>query len=194
MPAKLPVREKICELMPITSPRMLSSGPPELPGFTATSVWMNGTASRFGSPERFSRLFAEMMPAVTVLAKPKGEPMATTHSPTRSLLMSPIFTVGRLVPSILITATSLRVSAPITFALNSRLSFMRTVISSAFSTTCALVTMKPSAETMKPEPRPKGCSGPRGASGGWFGRLPRGLLPRGPGACPSGGMKRRKNS
>jgi hypothetical protein len=29
--------------MPITSPAMLNSGPPELPGLTATSVWMNGT-------------------------------------------------------------------------------------------------------------------------------------------------------
>ena len=29
--------------MPITSPARLKSGPPELPGFTATSVWMNGT-------------------------------------------------------------------------------------------------------------------------------------------------------
>ncbi len=42
-PMKPPVRLKICELMPITSPAMLNSGPPELPGFTATSVWMNGT-------------------------------------------------------------------------------------------------------------------------------------------------------
>ncbi len=185
----MPVREKICELMPTTSPRMLSSGPPELPGFTATSVWMKGTASRLGSPERPSRLFAETMPAVTVLAKPKGEPIAITHSPTRSLLTSPIFTIGRLVASTLTTATSLRVSAPITRALNSRLSFRRTVISSAFSTTCALVTMKPSAETMKPEPRPKGRNGARGPGCcgccGWL----RGPLPR-----PSGGMKRRKNS
>ena len=42
-PMKPPVRLKICELMPITSPAMLNSGPPELPGFTATSVWMKGT-------------------------------------------------------------------------------------------------------------------------------------------------------
>ena len=42
-PMKPPVRLKICELMPITSPAMLNSGPPELPGFTGTSVWMKGT-------------------------------------------------------------------------------------------------------------------------------------------------------
>jgi hypothetical protein len=140
MPAKLPVREKICELMPITSPRRLSSGPPELPGFTATSVWMNGTASMFGS-ERLSRLVALMMPAVTVLEKPNGEPIATTHSPTRVRPELPIFTTGSPVASTLITATSLRLSAPTTLAFSSLLSVKRTVISSAFSTTCALVTM-----------------------------------------------------
>ena len=31
------------ELMPTTSPFRLNSGPPELPGLTAASVWMNGT-------------------------------------------------------------------------------------------------------------------------------------------------------
>ena len=46
------------------------------------------------------------MPAVMVFSKPNGEPMATTHSPTRSLSGSPIFTFGRSVASILITATS----------------------------------------------------------------------------------------
>ena len=31
---------KMTELMPTTSPRMLSSGPPLLPGLMAASVWM----------------------------------------------------------------------------------------------------------------------------------------------------------
>src|SRR5258706_308552 len=35
--------------MPTTSPRMLNSGPPELPGLMATSVWMNGTKFSCGS-------------------------------------------------------------------------------------------------------------------------------------------------
>jgi hypothetical protein len=34
---------KIWELMPTTSPLVLSSGPPELPRLIATSVWMKGT-------------------------------------------------------------------------------------------------------------------------------------------------------
>ena len=42
-PMKPPVRLYIWELIPTTSPRRLNSGPPELPGLTATSVWMNGT-------------------------------------------------------------------------------------------------------------------------------------------------------
>ena len=36
-------RGLIAVLMPITSPARLMSGPPELPGLIATSVWMNGT-------------------------------------------------------------------------------------------------------------------------------------------------------
>ncbi len=42
-PMKPPVRLKIWELMPTTSPSRLNSGPPELPGLIATSVWMKGT-------------------------------------------------------------------------------------------------------------------------------------------------------
>src|SRR3981189_425504 len=84
------------------------------------------------------RPLALTMPAVTVLSKPKGEPIATTHSPTLSRFGSPIRTAGSPVASILISARSVRLSAPITRALNSRLSFRRTVISSAESATCAV--------------------------------------------------------
>ncbi|MNC89824.1 hypothetical protein D3C83_58220 [compost metagenome] len=98
---------------------------------------MNGTKFSCGS----ERPFAETMPAVTLLSKPNGEPIATTHSPTLSLFASPKRTTGRFPASIRITARSVRLSAPITFALYSRLSVSRTVISSALSTTCALVRM-----------------------------------------------------
>ncbi len=40
MPLKVPVRVAMAELIPTISPRRLTSGPPELPGFTAASVWM----------------------------------------------------------------------------------------------------------------------------------------------------------
>jgi len=111
--------------------------------------------------------------------------MAITHSPTRRRLMSPIFTAGRPVASILTTATSLRLSVPMILALNSRLSVRVTMTSSAPSTTCALVMTKPSAVRMKPEPTPRGWS-----SSGWPGsaRGPRGML------GGTGMPKRLKNS
>ncbi|MNF08939.1 hypothetical protein D3C80_2094840 [compost metagenome] len=40
MPIEPPVGEMIAVLMPITSPFMLNSGPPELPRLMAASVWM----------------------------------------------------------------------------------------------------------------------------------------------------------
>ena len=40
MPMLPPPRLKIAVLMPTTSPWRLSSGPPELPGLMAASVWM----------------------------------------------------------------------------------------------------------------------------------------------------------
>ena len=73
------------------------------------------------------------MPAVTVFSKPNGEPIASTHWPGLMRDGSPSFTVGRLVALILITATSVRSSAPITLAWNSRRSVSRTVTSSAFA-------------------------------------------------------------
>ena len=48
------------------------------------------------------------MPAVTLFSKLNGEPMASTHSPGRSFGGSPMRTTGRFLPSILITATSVR--------------------------------------------------------------------------------------
>ena len=73
----------------------------------ATSVWMSGSSSPV------SRDLALTMPAVTVLSRPNGEPIAITHSPTFSLVESPMRTDGRPVASILTSATSVRLSAPI---------------------------------------------------------------------------------
>ncbi|EXI69984.1 MAG: hypothetical protein AW07_04202 [Candidatus Accumulibacter sp. SK-11] len=101
------------------------------------------------------------MPALALLSKPKGEPMARTHSPTRVLLAEPILTAGRSFASIFRTATSLAVSRPSTLALNSRLSLSLTMTSSAPSTTWALVRIVPSGLTMKPDPRPRAGASPR---------------------------------
>ena len=40
MPTEPPVGDRIAVLMPITSPFMLKSGPPELPLLMEASVWM----------------------------------------------------------------------------------------------------------------------------------------------------------
>ncbi len=114
--------------MPTTSPFMLNSGPPELPGLIATSVWMNGTRFSCGR----SRPFALTMPAVIVFSRPNGLPIATTHSPTLSLSGSPMTTRGRSLASIFSSATSVRLSVPTTLAMNSRLSDSRTVTSVGF--------------------------------------------------------------
>ncbi len=43
MPTDPPLSLKIALLIPTTSPRVLTSGPPEFPGFTAASVWMKSS-------------------------------------------------------------------------------------------------------------------------------------------------------
>jgi len=65
-PCEPPDPLKICELMPTTWPRALKSGPPELPGLIAASVWMKGKAFSPGS----ARVVALTTPAVTVFSKP----------------------------------------------------------------------------------------------------------------------------
>src|SRR5215471_8064768 len=96
-------------LMPITSPAMLTSGPPELPGFTVASVWMKskpGAATRSGAPLRLT------MPKETDCSRPKGWPRARTNSPMRSLLESPRAATGSPVASIFTRARSTRSSLP----------------------------------------------------------------------------------
>src|SRR5579863_2341840 len=95
------------------------------------------------------------MPAVALFSKPKGAPIASTHSPTLRLRESPVFTTGRSLALILITAISDLVSTPMTLAVYSRRSVMRTVTSLAPFTTWALVRMTPSLLMMKPEPSPR---------------------------------------
>jgi hypothetical protein len=69
---------------------------------------MNGTRSSPG----MARPVADTMPAVTLFSNVNGEPMASTHSPGRSFDGSPSRTTGRSLPSILMTATSVRLSTP----------------------------------------------------------------------------------
>ena len=143
-----PVGETSMSLMPTSSPRALTSAPPELPWLMAASVWMNDSTPL--AP--MERALAETIPAVTVLLSPSGLPTASTHSPTfRSSLLA-IAIVGRFLPSTLMRARSVVLSVPTMRAENSRLSLSVTVSSSAPSTMWLLVTIYPSGEMMTPEP------------------------------------------
>ena len=76
---------------------------------------------------------AEIMPFVMVprSCTPRGSPMATTLSPTRSFEESPNSAAWSPRASILRTARSLISSLPTSAASNSRLSFVRTEMTSA---------------------------------------------------------------
>ena len=84
--------------MPTTSPARSTSGPPELPGLIAASVWMAGYVvswpacpSASGAlPTDTGRFRALTMPLVTVASRPNGEPIATTFSPTATCVERPI--------------------------------------------------------------------------------------------------------
>jgi hypothetical protein len=78
----------ICELTPITRPAASINGPPELPWFSAASVWMTWSiSSPFGA--WIGRCRALTMPAVAVRSSPNGFPIASTWSPTRTESESP---------------------------------------------------------------------------------------------------------
>src|SRR4051812_47938681 len=75
----------MAELMPMTAPLALSSGPPELPGLMEASVWMAlmyEAEDPWPSLEATGRWTALTMPVVTVPDRPKGAPMAMVASPT----------------------------------------------------------------------------------------------------------------
>ena len=73
---------------PMTSPRELTSGPPELPGFNAASVWMMSSISR-PVLARNDLPSALTTPAVTVHWNPYGLPIAMASWPTRVSRDSP---------------------------------------------------------------------------------------------------------
>ena len=103
--------------MPITSPRVLSSGPPELPGLIAASVCSISTPVP-GWPSVRLLPLKETTPTVTLFPpRPKGLPIAITQSPTSERSESPKgTTVSGSFASIFRSATSVRASCPISFA------------------------------------------------------------------------------
>jgi len=123
--------------MPTSSPRALTRAPPEFPGLMAASVWMELSTAL----PPVVRALALTMPAVTVLVRLKGLPMASTHSPSLRSSLLPTVMGCKLSASILMRARSELGSVPMIRALNSRLSLSLTSSSLASATTWLLVTM-----------------------------------------------------
>ena len=82
-PANWPVVENMAELIPITSPLMLSSGPPELPGLIGASVWITSGIEKLpASCDGINLPTPLTIPAVIDPESPNGLPIAATSSPT----------------------------------------------------------------------------------------------------------------
>ena len=78
----------IWDVIPITRPAASSSGPPELPGLIAASVWITWSMEKpLGASMRRCR--ADTTPVVRVRSRPKGLPIAIVGSPTCTWLESP---------------------------------------------------------------------------------------------------------
>jgi hypothetical protein len=128
----------VAVLMPTTRPAPLTSGPPELPGFSGASVWITLSIIR---PEgaRSVRPSADTIPAVTVHWKPSGLPIATTICPTRSVADRPSSACGRPLPDRRSTAVSVAGSSPTRVASSAWPSVKEARSRAAPATTCALV-------------------------------------------------------
>src|ERR1051326_7497454 len=112
-PSPPPPVDLIWELMPITWPLALSSGPPELPWLIAASVWMALLMSNDVS-DVMLRLSAEITPTDSDCSSPNGLPMAATGAPTVSLDDEPSGNGVSLMPAVgtLSRATSALGSSP----------------------------------------------------------------------------------
>src|SRR2546427_6119759 len=75
----------MAELMPISRPLESSSGPPELPGLIAASVWIMCSRAPLPSSWGSARSRAETMPVVSDQSRPNGLPMARSEEHTSEL-------------------------------------------------------------------------------------------------------------
>src|SRR5437762_2355936 len=138
-------------LTPTTRPRASTSGPPEFPGFSAASVWITSSISR-PPTERNERPSALTTPAVTVLWKPSGLPIAMTSCPTRSAAESPNSATVSETGGTRMTARSVSGSSPTSSAATGRPSANATSIRVASCTTWLFVRTNPSGVNTNPEP------------------------------------------
>src|SRR5450756_2624329 len=160
-------------LIPITRPWPSTSGPPELPGLMAASVWTaSPTAAaeawlRWGNrpgdgdwllPRFTVRCSADTIPALTEPSRPSGEPMASTVSPTCTVEVEPRVAGVRPLTSLArMIARSVAGSRPTMLASAVLPLANLTVIppapaEAAASTTWLLVRMVPSERRMTPDP------------------------------------------
>ncbi|GMA86010.1 hypothetical protein GCM10025868_12600 [Angustibacter aerolatus] len=98
----VPGTRAMAEFTATTRPCRSTSGPPELPGLIAASVWMalmNAGSDADSPPADTGRFSALTMPVVTVPCSPRGAPMAITSSPTTTASESPNATTGSPVRS-----------------------------------------------------------------------------------------------
>ena len=145
---------------PTTSPCDDTSGPPELPGLSAASVWITSSISR-PVRERKLRPSAETTPVVTVDSKPSGLPMAITNWPRFNRLESPSGAAGKVTGSTMrISARSVSGSSPTSRAVRCWPSGVVTSMRAEelavlpAPATWLLVRISPSGATTTPEPVP----------------------------------------
>ncbi len=141
--------------MPTTREWLSARAPPELPGFSAASVWITSSISRPAPALRVGRDRPRALttPAVTEPARPRGLPTATTSWPTTSSSASPRTAGGGVAPDARSTARSDSGSAPTTRNGAVEPSANAAVPDVAPPTTWALVSRKPSPVKTTPEPR-----------------------------------------
>ena len=123
---------------PTMRPFPSASTPPELPGFSAASVWMTSSMTRPDAVGSERPRF-ETMPAVTLPARPSGLPSATTSWPTLSCAASPNSTGAGTAPRARSTARSDSPSRPTTSTPTEVPSVNVASADVAPATTCALV-------------------------------------------------------
>ena len=155
--------------MPTTSPSSVTSGPPELPGFTAASNWMRLVRTRSPEAERNSRFRPETTPAEAEGPMPNGNPVATTGSPGRNPPVERMVAACRSsgISTALSTARSCSGRAPMIRASDSSPVENMTFRRAAPLTTCRLVRMVPSSTMTTPVPMaPSGVCALAGSSSG----------------------------
>ena len=140
-PSDPPEREKIEELTPMTSPSAFTSGPPELPGLIAASVWIMSAYSTSSPLPRISRPTPLITPVVTVASvfwswKPEGFPIAIAGSPMNRSDEIPSGAGGITPGSTFTTARSVNSSEPTSSPRRTRPTSSITTMESASLMTC----------------------------------------------------------